>query len=160
MDKDTFCEQIRLHEKAMYDLAFSLVRNDTDAADIISEAILRAYKNLNSLKSKKAFKTWILKIILNTAVEYIRKNTRIIPIQEVVIAGEFEETDTETKLTVWQAVNTLKEPYRTDIILYYYEDLRIDEIAKITNTNAIVTKQHLSRARKKLREILKEDFAK
>ena len=79
MDKDTFCEQIRLHEKAMYDLAFSLVRNDTDAADII---------------------------------------------------------------------------------LYYYEDLRIDEIAKITNTNAIVTKQHLSRARKKLREILKEDFAK
>ena len=160
MDKDTFCEQIRLHEKAMNDLAFSLVRNDTDAADIISEAILRAYKNLNSLKSKKAFKTWILKIIHNTAVEYIRKNTRIIPIQEVVIAGEFEETDTETKLTVWQAVNTLKEPYRTDIILYYYEDLRIDEIAKITNTNAIVTKQHLSRARKKLREILKEDFAK
>ena len=52
MDKDTFCEQIRLHEKAMYDLAFSLVRNDTDAADIISEAILRAYKNLNSLKEK------------------------------------------------------------------------------------------------------------
>lgn len=160
LDKDTFCEHIRLHEKAMYSLAFSLVRNDADAADIISGAILRAYENLKFLKSEKAFKTWILKIVHNTGVEYIRKNTRTIPMQEVETTGDIQETDAETKLTVWQAVNTLKEPYRTVVILFYYEDLQISEIAKITSSNTITTKQHLSRARKKLREILKEDFAK
>ena len=68
IDKDTFCEQIRLHEKAMYYLAFSLVQNEADAADVIGEAILRAYKNIDSLKSEKAFKAWLLKIIHNTAV--------------------------------------------------------------------------------------------
>ena len=40
IDKDTFCEQIRLHEKAMYYLAFSLVQNEADAADVIGEAML------------------------------------------------------------------------------------------------------------------------
>ena len=76
IDKDTFCEQIRLHEKAMYYLAFSLVQNEADAADVIGEAILRAYKNIDGLKSEKAFKPWLLKIIHNTAVEYIRKTQK------------------------------------------------------------------------------------
>ena len=44
IDKDTFCEQIRLHEKAMYYLAFSLVQNEADAADVIGEAMLMVGK--------------------------------------------------------------------------------------------------------------------
>ena len=88
IDKDTFCEQIRLHEKAMYYLAFSLVQNEADAADVIGEAILRAYKNIDGLKSEKAFKAWLLKIIHNTAVEYIRKNAKTISSQEMDIAVE------------------------------------------------------------------------
>ena len=86
IDKDTFCEQIRLHEKAMYYLAFSLVQNEADAADVIGEAILRAYKNIDGLKSEKAFKPWLLKIIHNTAVEYIRKNAKTISSQEIDVA--------------------------------------------------------------------------
>lgn len=44
IDKDTFCEQIRLHEKAMYYLAFSLVQNEADAADVIGEATHKGNK--------------------------------------------------------------------------------------------------------------------
>ena len=76
IDKDTFCEQIRLHEKAMYYLAFSLVQNEADAADVIGEAILRAYKNIDGLKSEKAFKAWLLKIIHNTAVDIYEKTQK------------------------------------------------------------------------------------
>lgn len=60
----------------MYYLAFSLVQNEADAADVIGEAILRAYKSIDGLKSEKAFKPWLLKIIHNTAVEYIRKTQK------------------------------------------------------------------------------------
>lgn len=56
LNKDSFCDLIRLHEKSMYALAFSIVRNDADAAEVISEAIYRAYKNLSSLKDIKSFK--------------------------------------------------------------------------------------------------------
>ena len=78
MDKDEFCEQIRLYEKSMYYVAMSVVRNEADAGDVISEAIYRAYKSLPALKHKRFFKAWILRIVHNTAVEWIRKNARLV----------------------------------------------------------------------------------
>ena len=157
-DKDTFCEQIRLHEKAMYSLAFSVVRNKTDAADVISETIFRAYKNIDTLKDINAFKSWILRIVHNTAVEFVRKNSNIIPFDEIEIVADNSEDNIITTLTLKGAVERLMQPYRTVVVLYYYEDLSISQISKITNTTVVTVKQRLSRARKQLRNILKEDF--
>lgn len=73
--KEEFCEQIRCYEKSMYHLALSILKNEADAGDAVSEAIYRAYRNRNTLKNKKAFQAWILQIVHNTAVEIIRKNS-------------------------------------------------------------------------------------
>lgn len=158
LDKDSFCDLIRLHEKSMYALAFSIVRNDTDAAEVISEAIYRAYKNLSSLKDIKSFKPWILKIVHNSAVDYIRKNTKIVSIDDMEIHDDGVENEIIKTVSLREAVDSLSHPYRTVIVLYYYEDIPIAQIASITNTTVIAVKQRLSRARKQLREILKEDF--
>ncbi|MGN0489304.1 MAG: RNA polymerase sigma factor [Ruminococcus sp.] len=158
-DKDAFCEHIRLCEKAMYSLAYSIAKNDSDAGEIISESIYRAYKNLDTLKSEKSFKPWILRIVHNTAVETIRKNSKIIPMEETPdIPGDSPENDITTRFTVREAVNSLKQPYRTVVVLFYYENLSISKIAQITSTNTVTAKKQLSRARKMLRETLKEDF--
>lgn len=158
-DKVEFCNLIREHEKPMYHLAFSIVGNDTDAGEVLSESIFRAYKNLNSLKNRDAFKSWILRIVHNTAVELIRKNTRIVPVEETPeIALEGCENHVITKMVLREAINNLKQPYRTAIILYYYDGISIPEIAKITDYSVAAVKQHLSRGRKILREALKEDF--
>lgn len=158
LDKDSFCELIRLHEKSMYALAFSIVRNDADAAEVISEAIYRAYRNLASLKNMKAFKPWVLKIIHNTAVDYIRKNTKIVPLDDIEMFDDGVESEIVTTFSLWKAVDSLSLPYRTVIVLYYYEDLPIAQIANVTNTTIVTVKQRLSRARKQLRKILKEEF--
>lgn len=158
LDKDSFCELIRLHEKSMYALAFSIVRNDADAAEVISEAIYRAYRNLASLKNMKAFKPWVLKIIHNTAVDYIRKNTKIVPLDDIEMFDDGVESEIVTTVSLWKAVDSLSLPYRTVIVLYYYEDLPIVQIANVTNTTIVTVKQRLSRARKQLRKILKEEF--
>lgn len=158
IDKDTFCEQIRLHENAMYRLAFSIVKNDADAAEVISEAIFRAYKYSDSLRNIKAFPSWILRIVHNTSVEFIRKNSRIVSLDELELVSDHKESSLITSLSLKEAIKTLRQPYRTVIILYYYEDLSIAQIAKITNATTVTVKQRLSRARKQLREVLKEDF--
>ncbi len=158
IDKENFCDQIRLHENAMYYLAFSIVKNDFDAAEVISESIFRAYKNLESLKNTDAFKPWILKIIHNTAVEYIRKNAKTVLLYENETHTATIENNLVNSISLKSAIETLKEPYSTVIILFYYEDLSISQIAKITNSTAVTVKQRLSRARKQLKEILKEDF--
>ena len=158
-DKESFCEHIRLCEKAMYSLAFSIVKNDSDAGEIISESIYRAYRNLDTLKNENSFKPWILRIVHNTAVETIRKNSKIIPMEEIPnILDDSLEKNITTRLTVCEAVNCLKQPYRTVVVLFYYENLSISKIAQITSTNIPAVKKQLSRARKMLREILKEDF--
>lgn len=158
-DKDAFCEHIRLCENAMYSLAFSILRNEADAGEAISEAIYRAYKNLDTLKNDNFFKPWILSIVHNTAIEMIRKNSRIVPINEVInIADESSENDISMRLTIRQAAESLRQPYRTVFILFYYEDLSTSKIAQITGTNIVAVKKQLSRARKMLREILEEDF--
>ena len=158
-DKDAFCEHIRLCENAMYSLAFSIVRNDSDAGEIISESIYRAYKNLDTLKNENSFKPWILRIVHNTAVEMVRKNSKTIPMEETPAASDDSpENDIITRLTVHEAVNNLKQPYRTVVVLFYYENLSVSKIAQITSTSIVNVKKQLSRARKMLREILKEDF--
>ena len=158
-DKNEFCENIRLYEKSMYSLAFSIVKNNADAAEVISESILRAYKNIQTLKKADSFKPWILRIIHNTAVEMMRKNSKIIPMEETPdIPDDSPENDITIRLSVREAVNSLKQPYRTVVVLFYYENLSVSKIAQITNTNVVTVKKQLSRARKMLLEILKEDF--
>lgn len=158
-DKDTFSEWIRLYEKPMYALAFSVVQNEADAGEVISESIYRAYRKIGTLKNERAFKPWILRIVHNTAVEMIRKNSKMLPTEEIRCTAETgNEPDLTTKLALRDAVERLNQPYRTVVVLFYYESLSIPRIAQITGSNIVAVKKQLSRARKMLREALKEDF--
>lgn len=157
--KDEFCEYIRLNEKSMYYLAYSIVHNEHDANEIISESIYRAYKAFPTLKNKNAFKPWILRIVHNTANEILRKDARIIHLDHVEeIAIEETKNETNTKAIVTEAIKKLKQPYQTVTILYYYEDLSIRQIAHVTHTNILTVRQQLSRSRKMLSALLKEDL--
>lgn len=158
--KEEFCSQMRLCEEAMYRLAYSIVRNEADAAEVVSEAIFRAYKNLGGFRNMASFKTWMLRIVHNTAVETVRKNSRSMLTDEFAETslGKHEE-DTALKMTLREAVEGLKQPYRTVVVLFYYENLSAAKIAEITGTSGAAVKQQLSRARKMLLELLKEDFA-
>lgn len=158
IDKENFCEHIRQQENAMYSLAFSVVKNDADAAEIISESIFRAYRKIDTLKNENAFKPWILRIVHNTAVEFVRKNAKIVSMETIDLVDEDVENHLLTTISLQEAVKSLKQPYRTVVTLYYYEDFSIAQIAKITDTSMVTVKQRLFRARKQLREILKEGF--
>lgn len=157
--KEQFCENVRLCKNAMYSLAYSILKNDCDAADAISETILKAFSNIDSLNNDRFFKTWILKILRNTCIEMIRKNHTTCDIDEQYDIADTLQSDISASITLKDAVYSLKDPYRTVIILYYYEDLSVKEISKITESSVHAVKKQLSRAREMLRKNLnKEDF--
>lgn len=160
-EKEFFCECIRQHEKSMYALAFSILKNENDAADIMQEAILKAYCNMDNLQDKKKFKSWILSIVHNTAIEFLRKHWETVDIEDQWgISAPEPPIDMAAKLTVCEAVQKLKPPYRTVVILFYYDNLPIQKISDITSTPAVTVRQQLFRARKMLAKLLnKEDFA-
>ena len=78
--------------------------------------------------------------------------------ETIDLVDEDVENHLLTTISLQEAVKSLKQPYRTVITLYYYEDFSIAQIAKITDTSMVTVKQRLFRARKQLREILKEGF--
>ncbi len=159
-ERDFFVESIRQCESSMYILAFEILRNEEDAADVIQESILKAYCSLDTLRSKKQFRPWMMSIVHNTALEFLRKNRNVVDLesQEEPAAPE---VDSDTRITVRQAVQSLRLPYRLVIILFYYQSYSVQQISTITSTPASAVRQQLSRGRKMLASMLnREDFVK
>ena len=159
-DHDVFCEAVESCKTGMYTLAYGILRNDEDTGDVLQDAILKAYRHYDQLQDSAKFKSWMLSIVHNTAVEYLRKEKRTVNIDsigEIKVSGAGPDTD--TKITVWQAVQSLRQPYRTAIVLFYYDSLCVEEIADIVRNSPAAVRQQLSRGRKMLAQILhKEDF--
>lgn len=162
MEKTEFCEKVKKYQSSMYALAYSIVQNNQDAEDVLGEAVLRAYSNLDNLKSKNSFKPWIFRIVHNVAIEMIRERKKVVDLEEQKeIADRSEEVDIATRLVLHDSINRLRQPYRTIIWLFYFENLPVVKIARITGGSPVTVRKQLSRARKMLQEILnKEDFLK
>lgn len=144
----------------MYAVAYSVFKNEYDASEAISESIFRAYSSLDSLKSEKSFKPWILKIVHNTSLEMIRRTRHTVDIQEQFdLEDEEAGKDLSVKLALRDAVENLRQPYRTVVVLYYYENMSVKDIACISGDSVSAVKKQLSRAREMLKStIRKEDF--
>ena len=159
MEREEFGERIRECERLMYSVAYSVLRNETDACDAVGEGILRAYARLNDLRDVTLFKTWVLRIVHNTAVDMIRKRHDTVTLEEAAEIPTQDTGNVEEKLVLREAVNSLKLPYRTAVTLFYYEDLPTESIARIMGIPSVTVRQYLHRARKQLKEILnKEEF--
>lgn len=150
--KNWFCDNIKNLENGMYRLSYSILKNEEDAQDAVQEAIYNAYKNLETLKDKRKFKSWIYKIVTNTSFEILRNKKNYIDIEQENIAAE--KIDIDTNLTLWKAVQGLEQPYRTTITLFYYEDMSIKEISEITGSKVDAIKKQLSRGRDKIKEVI------
>lgn len=151
--KNWFCKNIKELENGMYRLSYSILKNQEDAQDAVQEAVYSAYKELENLKDKHKFKPWIYRIVQNVSLSLLRNREYSVNIEKENVEANKEDID--TNLTIWNAVQDLEQPYRTVITLFYYEDLSIKEISKITGSKVDAVKKQLSRGREKIKEIIK-----
>ena len=161
MTKEDFSENIKSHTLHMYRLAFSILRNQSDAEDAVSEAVLRAYENLGALRSEERFKAWVLQITANEAKKLYGKNKRMSTVAwEDILSDNMSDKMSpafyDEHHELWDAVMTLDDEFRDVIVLFYYEQFSIKEIAKILKCREGTVKSRLHRAKGKLREVLQE----
>jgi RNA polymerase sigma-70 factor (ECF subfamily) len=146
------------YQDTVYRIAFTYCRNTSDAEDIAQEAFLRYVKKMPRLQSEEHLKAWLIRVTLNIAKSLSTSSwsRKIVPLSEhdPVIADEHTETDTAT----YYAVMSLPEKYRSVIILYYYEDYSIGEIAQILNRTETALQTQLQRARAMLKNKLEEEW--
>ena len=121
------------YQDTVYRIAFTYCRNTSDAEDIAQEAFLRYVKKMPRLQSEEHLKAWLIRVTLNIAKSLSTSSwsKKIVPLSEhdPVIADERTETDA----AIYYAVMSLPEKYRSVIMLYYYEDYSVGEIAQILN---------------------------
>jgi len=152
-NKDAFARLIHTYKYSMYRLAKSMVSNQEDAEDIVSESIIRAYIKIHTLKRNDIFKSWLLKIVINESYHFLRKNSKVIPLKEEDLKKQsYEDTYNDDELS--KAINTLEDNHRIVTYLFYYEDMSLNDIAKLLDIPVGTVKSRLSRAKEKLKLIL------
>lgn len=157
MDKKLFLKLIVERKEILYKTAYMYVKNQHYALDILDEAIYKAYSSLNKIKEDQYFNTYITRILINTAIDFIRKNKRIVYMDEIAFQ-DFSGKLQEEKLDLFNAVDKLAEMERTIIILKYFQDLKIKEISNILKISESSVKNHLHKALTNLRCDLKEEY--
>lgn len=154
-DKEAFQSLIWENKDSMYRIAKTILTVEADIEDAISEAVLKAYINLQTLKNNKYFKTWLFRILINECNTIHRKRSKEIIDPNVLKGTTFNENF--QNFEVKDAVNTLDDSLKTLVVLYYYEDLTIREISSLMDIPEGTIKTRLSKARHKLYQLLKEE---
>lgn len=147
-------ENINKYKDMVYRLAFTYLKNSHDAEDITQEVFLK-YVTLDKIfQSDEHLKSWLITVTINHCKNLLKSSwfKKTQPLDENI---QFEQ---QKNSNLYHAVMTLSKDYRTVIYLFYYEDYSTKEIASMLGKNESTIRSHLARARKKLKNILLEDW--
>ena len=154
--------QFRLYDqysKAMYNLAYRILNNREDAEDILQEAFVECFRNIDSFRFESTFGAWLKKIIVNKSINHIKKKKIDLTLCETlppVIYEEDEEVIYETE-KIFKSIEMLPDGYRIILTLYLIEGYDHSEISQILGITESTSKSQYSRAKEKLRSILSKN---
>jgi len=158
-DKQSFSELIKKHKIYLYKTAYSYVKNEEDALEILQECTYRAMINIGKLKNYSFFKTWITRIVINCSLDFINKSNTVCSLNdEVKLEVMNSNISIDEKLDLYNAIDLLRDNYKTVIILKYFNDMTIETISMVMETPENTVKTYLRRAKDSLSKILKEDY--
>ena len=140
-----------------YRLAYCYTKNRQDANDIVQESLYKALRHQSGRTNPDAVKTWFYRIVVNTSLDYLKKEKKLVHLDDLQWNALPADEPADT-LGLREAVQSLPFPYQTVIVLRYFEDLKINEIAQILNENENTIKTRIYSALKKLRIQLEEDI--
>lgn len=139
-----------------YRLARSYVKNQQDALDIVQEALYKALKSYKLIRDPEVVKTWFFRIVVNTAINHINKNKRLVYLDDAQW-NAIADKDRDDTLSLKDALDLLHPKDKTVITLRYFEDMKIADIAILLDENENTIKTRLYAALKKLRVHILED---
>ena len=156
-DDNAFYELISERKDILYKTAFTYVKNKEDALDILNETVYRAFISIKKLKEPKFFNTWITRILINCALDTVRKDMKILQLDEQTsIANTSNALGQEEVFDLNRAVDSLKEKYKTIVILKFFQDMTLAEIAEVLQCPLGTVKTNLYKALKELKINLEE----
>ncbi len=143
----------------MYNVSLRIVRDDTEAEDVIQEAFLKAFQKINTYRGEVSFGAWLKKIVVNRSLDVLKKRKVIFEeIDERKHDMEEYQMDAREGIdpeTIRKAINKLPDGYRVVLSLYLIEGYDHEEISQILGISNSASRTQYMRAKNKLRDSLK-----
>ena len=160
----TFADGVREHQDEVYGVALRITGDRDAALDVTSSTFLKAYRAFDRYDRTRPLRHWLLRIATNEAITYVRKRGRELrrrvevehasSIVDPTATPDAESVAREDRERISAAVSTLPELYRVVIVLRYFNELSVDEIAQVTGRPASTVGVQLLRGRALLRSSL------
>lgn len=150
-------EYIRENQQAFYRLAYSYTKNPDDAMDVVQEAVVKAIASVHKLKKPEFLKTWFYRILVNEALIFLRKAKKSIPEEDMAASAVYEDGDVPQRLDLERAIARLEPKIRTVIVLRFFEDMKLEEISRVTRSNLSTVKSRLYRGLQLLKISVSEE---
>lgn len=150
--------------KMVYRISFHYFGNREDAEDVSQDVFLKLYSHNTKFESEEELKAWLIRVTTNTCHSYFRnpfrKRKTEIDEKEIenIVGSSSSEQEIINRKVVMDAVMSLSERYRIVVYLYYYEEYSICQISNTLNIKETTIQTRLSRAREKLKSVLKGCF--
>lgn len=160
-DQAAFGELVKLHQSAVYNLAYRMLANRVESEDAAQETFMRAYANLDRYDMERPFRTWLLSITSNYCIDRLRRRRLTwlsldepLPPTTALHSDETEPEDAviedERNAMIQALLAELAPDYRAAVVLHYWYDFSYAEIADMLNTTESAVKSRLFRARQTL----------
>ncbi len=161
------------NQNRFYRLAYSYVKEEQAALDVVQNAVTKALEHIGELRNREYMGTWLYRIVVNESISFLRKNSKEMLCGEDVLIdasqseklkedaqyGNPENIVTQKAEELYAAILALPEPMQTVIKLYYFEELTMPEIAEITGVCLSTVKYRLYQGLRKLKISIKESVA-
>ncbi|MCQ6307035.1 sigma-70 family RNA polymerase sigma factor [Bacillus cereus] len=147
-DKDAFIRLIKQIEHNLFQTAKTILKHDEDTADALQETILKAYQSIHKLKHVEYFKTWIFRILINECNTMIARRSKIVSVDCI---GEQVSTSAQNQeIEIRDAIDKLPAKQRMVIILHYFQDMTMKQVADTLNLSESAVKKRLQQAKLEL----------
>lgn len=157
-DCEAFTELMKIHKVSLYKIAYSYVKNEQKALDIIQDTTYKGLLNIKKLNNPEFFKTWITRILINVSIDYTKNDDKVVYLDEGIPLVENSDYITiDEKVDLYDAIDKLRDKYKMVIILKYFNDMTDEQISNNMDIPINTVKSHLRRAKEELKQILKEE---
>ena len=151
--RQAFSILVRQYSEQLYWKIRRIVLTHEDANDVLQEVFLKAWNNLESFQYKSKISTWLYRIAINEALDFLRRQRKVsevsaddaVSVANHLLADEFFDGD-EVQARLQEAISMLPEVQRTVFTLRYYDEMKYSEISKLLDTSegALKASYHLA----------------
>jgi RNA polymerase sigma-70 factor (ECF subfamily) len=151
-DWQAFLKMALAKKDQLYYKALALLQNEHDAADAVEESLLKAYSSMAGLKEPLYFQAWLTRILVHTCIDMQRARMKQVRLETGMLEDEAPgpQESLAFKLDLQEQLAALGEKYRTVLVLRYYEEFKIEEIARLLDLPAGTVKSRIYYGLKKL----------